>query len=315
MQPFFSIIIPLYNKENHIKDTLISVLNQSFTDFEIILINDGSTDKSVEKAVSIKDERIQLFSIENQGVSKARNYGIDKANASLIVFMDADDTWEVIHLEHLKTLFEKFPNCGLYATAYTKQINIIKIPSVYKNIPEQYNWMGIVDNFFESSLINCIAWTSAVMIPKKIINEIGGFDESITLGAGEDTDLWIRIALKHPVAFSNTVTAVHNIHAENRISNSNTNLRKFINLDKFESVTKQNKSLKKYLDLNRYSIAIQYKLVGNKLNADQYKSGIDFKNLNYKQRFLLQCNSSVLKLLLGFKLKLQQYRINLSSFR
>jgi len=312
MQPFFSIIIPLYNKENHIIDTLISVINQSFTDFEIIIINDGSTDKSVEKAAFIKDDRIQLFFIENQGVSKARNYGIDKASASLIVFLDADDIWKVNHLENLKTLFQKFPNCGLYATAYVKQINTIKIPSVYKNIPSS-DWMGIVDNFFESSLINCIAWTSAVMIPKKILIKIGEFN--ITLGSGEDTDLWIRIALKHPVAFSNTVTAIHNLHAENRISNSNTNLRKFIDLDKFENIAKSNKSLKKYLDLNRFAIAIQYKLVGNKEKANQYIRGIDFKNLNKKQQFLLNCNSSVLKILLGLKLKLQQSGINLSSFR
>ena len=93
MQPFFSIVIPLYNKENYIGHTLKSVLNQAFQDFEIIIVNDGSTDKSLEKVNSIKDARVQLFSIENRGVSYARNYGIEKALASLIIFLDADDTW------------------------------------------------------------------------------------------------------------------------------------------------------------------------------------------------------------------------------
>ena len=315
MQPFFSIIIPLYNKQNYIEDTLKSVINQSFTNYEIIIVNDGSTDKSLEKVARIKDERIQIYSIENQGVSFARNYAIEKANAPLLVFLDADDTWKENHLELLKTLFNKFPNCGLYATAYAKQTRTLKIHSVYKNIPKQNNWMGIVDDFFESSMVNCIAWTSAVMIPKKIIDNVGNFDGSITLGAGEDTDLWIRIALKYPVAFCNTVTAIHNLYTENRISNANTNIRKFINLDKFENNAKQNISLKKYLDFNRYAIAIQYKLVSNKKKAIQYIDDIDLKNLNWKQRFLLHSNSSVLRILRKFKFKLQQKGINLSSFQ
>ena len=116
-----SIIIPLFNKELFIKQTLLSVLNQTFSEFEIIIINDGSTDKSVTIINDIDDKRITLYTTKNKGVSHARNYGFSKANTDLIAFLDADDLWEPNHLENLHTLYTNFPNCGLYATNYHKQ--------------------------------------------------------------------------------------------------------------------------------------------------------------------------------------------------
>ncbi len=312
--PYFSVIIPLYNKEKHIKSTLESALKQTFQDFEIIVVNDGSTDGSGAIAEANADHRIKLFNIQNQGVSHARNYGIEKASSDLIVFLDADDLWRNNHLENLKELYTAFPNCGLYATAYLKKNEKIIIPVIYKNIPSAENWMGIVENYFESSAVNSIAWTSAIMIPKAILKTIGNFNENITLGAGEDTELWIRIALRYPVAFNNRVTAIYNLHSENRISNSNTNLRQFINLDVFEDEAKTNPSLKKYLDLNRYSIAIQYKLVGNNEKAKYLIDKIDDANLNKKQRALLKLNRTALKVAMKLKSTLQNSGIILSSY-
>ncbi|WP_396601749.1 glycosyltransferase family 2 protein [Algibacter sp. R77976] len=314
-KPFFSIVIPLYNKEKHIESTIKSILKQSMQDFEVIVVNDGSTDSSCHEVKTINDNRILLYSIKNKGVSHARNFGIKKANAKLIVFLDADDIWLNNHLEDLKELYESFPNCGMYCKAYTKQYRKTFIKSVYKNIPQKNNWKGIVDDFFESSTINCIAWTSAVMIPEKIINDIGYFDENITLGAGEDTDLWIRIALKYKVAFSNKPSAIHNLGADNRISNSNTNARIFLNLDKYEAVSKKSKALKVYLDLNRYSIAIQYKIAGNTEKANEYIDKIDKDNLNRKQLFLLKRNTFFIKLMLNIKKLLRFLNIDLSTFK
>src|SRR5690606_35592492 len=113
-------IIPLYNKERHIKSTIESVLAQTFQDFEIIIVNDGSTDNSEALVNSISDPRIKYFKQENKGVSTARNFGIEKSSAKLIAFLDADDYWYPNHLNHLKTLFETFPGCGIYATGYEK---------------------------------------------------------------------------------------------------------------------------------------------------------------------------------------------------
>ena len=315
MKPYFSIIIPLYNKEQHISDTLKSVWSQTFTDFEVIVINDGSTDGSLDVVKSIREDRIQLFSIKNQGVSNARNYGISKANSDLIVFLDADDLWFNHHLQDLKDLYEAFPGCGMYCKAYNKKDGNRITTSTFTNIASDSNWKGIVKDYFASSCINNIAWTSAVLIPKTILNETGLFDTKITLGAGEDTDLWIRIALKYPVAFDNKVSALHQLHSDNRISNSNTNLRQFIDLEKYEPQAKTNSSLKRYLDLIRYSIAIQYKSVGNTEKVNFYKKEIDMNSLNKRQRFLLSQPLVSLKVLFKIKQILKKFGIQLSSFR
>ena len=314
MTAFFSIVIPLYNKQKHIKATIESALEQTFQDFEIIVINDGSTDGSAAIVDIITDHRIKIFNIKNKGVSYARNYGIEKASSDLIVFLDADDLWRTNHLENLNQLYKAFPDCGLYAAAYLKKNKRILIPSVFNNIPYAENWMGIVENYFESSAVNSIAWSSAVMIPKYILDKVGNFNENI-LGAGEDIDLWIRIALKYPIAFSNKVTAIHILHAENRLSNASTNLRQFIDLDIYEEEAKSNPSLKTYLDLNRFSIAIQYKLAGNNEKAKQLISAMDVSNLNKKQQALLKMNRTALKVALKIKNRLQSSGILLSSFR
>ncbi len=311
--PLFSIIIPLYNKEHFIVKTLQSALNQTCKDFEIIIINDGSTDTSLEKIKQISDSRISVFTIENQGVSHARNFGIDKASTEYIAFLDADDLWLPNHLESLKQLIKTYPDCGLYANAYVKKMADMSLDSYYRNIPE--NWQGIVPDYFESSLSSSIAWTSAVVVPKKILNILKGFDENITLGAGEDTDLWIRIALNYPVAFNNNVTAIYNLHADNRISNSNTNLRQFLDLDVYEENAKSNPSLKKYIDMNRFSIALQYKLAGNKKQQAHYLKHLDRNSLNGKQRFIMGCNKNMLILLLKTQKVLRQLHIDLSPFK
>lgn len=314
MSPFFSIVIPLYNKEKHIEKTLQSVFDQTFQDFEILVVNDGSTDQSLKVTENITDRRIHIISIKNSGVSHARNVGISKAKADFVAFLDADDLWKKDHLENLRQLIKDFPDCGLYATAYIKQTKETFLECNFKGIPNKGDWSGVVEDYFQSSIYNSIAWASAVAIPKKTFEEVGFFDEKITLGAGEDTDMWIRIALKRPVAFNNKISAIHNLYAENRLSNSNTNLRQFINLDKYEEKAKNNPSLKKYLDINRFSIGLKYMLVGNKDKAKSYFEKIDKYNLNGKQKLLVNQPKEVLKLLIVVQNMLRKMNIQLTPF-
>lgn len=308
----FSVLIPLYNKEKHIKETLNSVLAQTFQDFEIIVVNDGSTDNSLFEVSNIKDERIKLFTIENQGVSHARNYGIEKSNGKLLAFLDADDRWYPNHLEHLNLLNQKFPECGLFAAAYEFEYGNKIIGSEYYNIPIQNQWKGIVDDFFESSKINCIASSSSVAIPKHVFEEIGGFN--IAYDSGEDTDLWIRIALKNKIAFSNSISSVIKMDAQNQASKKNINSKKLIDLDAYKEEG-TNESLKTYLDLNRFSIALQHKLAGNTHKATELMHKIDKSSLNGKQYFLLNLNNSLLRILLQIKIIMRNSGVYLSSFK
>lgn len=313
MTPYFSIIIPLYNKEKHIKTTLKSVTNQTFPHFEVIIVNDGSTDASLEQAKSIEDERIIIHNIQNKGVSHARNYGISQSKSDKIVLLDADDVWENFHLEDLKYLYEQFPNCGMYATAYSKEKNNYRLKSIYNKIPNQKHWHGIVENYFESSFANSIAWTSAVMIPKTTFNSVGYFNESYN--SGEDTDLWIRIALKYPVAFYNKVSAYHLLDSENKLTNKRLKNRKHIDFSKYDALAKTNADLKKYIDLNRASMAVQYKIEGEKTLSNQVKHQIDFNNLTTLQKILLRTPKPICYIIIKLRNALHKVNIDLRLFK
>lgn len=116
---FFSVVIPVYNKEKEIRSTLETVLVQSFIDFEVVLVDDGSSDGSMEIVKGIKDSRIRLFSQKNQGVSAARNAGIRQAVGQYIALLDADDRWEPSYLKEQYDLIQKYPQCGVFAVNYS----------------------------------------------------------------------------------------------------------------------------------------------------------------------------------------------------
>jgi glycosyltransferase involved in cell wall biosynthesis len=207
----FSVIIPLYNKEPHIKRALDSVINQTVQDFEIIVVNDGSTDKSADVVKTFSDARIRLINQKNAGVSVARNRGINEAKSELIAFLDADDEWMPDYLETILRLREKYPCAGLYATSLKTEFidNVLtdKDEELRKLIPDE----GLILNFFKVNLKDIshkdIFYTSSVTVPKKIFLELGGFQTGFWWG--EDIDMWGRIALKYPFAYSSQVCAVY----------------------------------------------------------------------------------------------------------
>lgn len=313
--PFFSVIIPLYNKERDIEQTLVSLFKQSFTDFEVIVVNDGSTDRSEEIVKSFSDPRIRLFSKENEGVSKTRNFAAHRARANHLVFLDADDYWYPFHLKNLQLLITKFPEAAWYAAAYEKRHNKNFTSSMISPIMENKNWMGIVEDYFENSLIDALAWTSAVCMKKSFFLDLGGFDTGITHGAGEDIDLWLRAALASPLAFSTRISARHNLDSSNRISHTPTKKRIFMNPDKYEKTAAKNPFLKKYLDQNRYSFALQHKLAKDISSFKEYSEKINPENVNKKQRFLLNQPRWVLVLLIRFKTVMEFFGKRLTAYK
>jgi glycosyltransferase involved in cell wall biosynthesis len=313
--PKFSVVIPLFNKEKDILATINSVLNQSYSNFEVIIIDDGSTDLSVEIINKIKDDRINLFTKKNEGVSIARNLGVANASSTFIAFLDADDYWYPDHLEKLDSLTNLFPNGKWFATAYEKKYHEnFTSPmnsSIFKNGSD---WNGIVNNYFENSLIDCLAWTSAVCMRKDFFVSLNGFDTKITHGAGEDTDLWLRAALNSELIFSAKITATHNLDGSNRISNTPTLKRSYMDLNKYENLSKDNEQLKIYLDLNRYSFAIQHKISNDLTSYKKYLKDLNINNLNSKQRFLLKQPRLLLISLIRVKGFLERFGMRLSSF-
>ena len=313
--PKFSVIIPLYNKEKDIEKTMTSLFAQRFSDFEVIIVNDGSTDQSERVIKSLTDSRIKLFSKKNEGVALTRNFAVEKATSEHIAFLDADDYWHPHHLENLNNLIEKFPEAQWYATAYEKKHNQKLITSMISPILEKKEWSGIVDDYFKNSLIDALAWTSAVCMKKSFFQQLKGFDATITNGAGEDTDLWIRAALASPMVFSTQISARHNLDGSNRISHTPTKNRVFFNPDKYEEVARENLYLKKYLDINRFSFAIQHKLAKDLDSFKEYVRKIDPNNLNSKQRFLLKQPRSVLMLFIRIKVMFESFGTRLTAYK
>ncbi|MGD1076415.1 MAG: glycosyltransferase family A protein [Thermodesulfovibrionales bacterium] len=210
-----SIVIPLFNKALYIKRAVRSVLMQSYQDYELIVVNDGSTDHGPEIVKRMKDSRLILFNQDNAGVSAARNRGIEAARGNLIAFLDADDEWYPDFLAMIVRLQDKYPEAGLYATSY--QIMTIlhrNISPIFKEICSP-PWEGIIPSYFRSAALGAPpVWTSAACVPKRILKEIGGF--AVGKRMGEDVDLWGRIALRYPIAFNSKNGAVYHHDAGNR---------------------------------------------------------------------------------------------------
>jgi hypothetical protein len=212
-----SVVIPLYNKERHIARTIHSVLNQTQDDFELIVVNDGSTDASVSVVESVHDARMRLIQQENGGECAARNRGIAEAHANLIAFLDADDEWLPEHLGTILRLAEKHPECGAYSTAYeVVDVQHRRRTPKYKGIPTR-PWEGVIANYFRSASSNPVH-SSVVAIPKQVFGAVGLF--SVGVQRGGDLDMWCRIGLRYPIAFSTQMTAVYHMEAENRSDQS-----------------------------------------------------------------------------------------------
>ena len=206
--PLFSVIIPLYNKAPYVGKTIESVLGQTLGNYELIIIDNGSTDGSSEIVAGFTDPRIRTIRLDkNVGVSNARNNGVAMATATYITFLDADDWWEPTFLEEMAGLIERHPDAGIYGTGYY----------IVKNSKKRLAPVGVGEEFVEGEINYCSVYARTlcmpltsitIALPKAVFEENGGFKPHLKLG--EDFDLWIRIALKHKVVFLNKPLSNYN---------------------------------------------------------------------------------------------------------
>jgi glycosyltransferase involved in cell wall biosynthesis len=195
----FSVVIPLYNKEATIERALRSVLSQTVQDFEIVVVNDGSTDNGQVIIESITDPRIRLIHQKNQGVSAARNRGVAEATHDLIAFLDADDEWLPEFLETMRRLYLRYPSCGLYATRYLfGTSNGKRLPAIVRGLPADF--VGIINGYFRiAARSHPPLHSSAVCVRRSVLLQIGGFPVGVI--SGEDLLTWARIAVRFPLAY------------------------------------------------------------------------------------------------------------------
>ena len=312
--PFFSVIIPLYNKEKFVEKTLRSVLSQTFDDYELIVIDDCSTDKSLDAVKGLNDRRIKLISHEkNQGLSAARNTGIRNASSDCIAFIDADDTWEPFFLEKMAELVDKFPDAGMYASGYEEKYPNGRALEVHKNLDFATGEINIVADFFKANAHQPIFCYSSAAIRREVFEKAGYFDEKITYG--EDIDFNIRAGQQFKLAYYNAVCAAYIMDSENQITRSSPGNKVITDFAKYEADAKQNPALKKFLDFNRYIVAMEFKLSGFN---DQFKnlvSEINSENLTNRQKFLIDAPVPIVRLLRKIKSAFLKKGIRLTTFK
>jgi glycosyltransferase involved in cell wall biosynthesis len=195
-----SVIIPLFNKEDYIAETINSILNQTYKDFEVIVVNDGSTDNSLQVLEKYKDERLKIFSIENAGVSIARNFGVQNAKYHYVAFLDADDYWDKNFLSEMAQLIDGHPKEKVFASGRTSIFNEKMI--VYNNsfLPEKDS-MGKVDYIKVISQFLPPVNSSNSVFFKKTLVDAGLFKAGQK--QHEDHDLWLRVCKSSEVVYIN----------------------------------------------------------------------------------------------------------------
>ena len=203
----FSVIMPLYNKAPYVRKAVESVTAQTYKDWELVVVDDGSIDGGGEIIKIIKDSRIRLVRQDNAGVSAARNRGVSETTSPYICFLDADDWWEPSFLEEMAQLMERHPNAGIYGTGYW----------IVKNGKKRLAPIGVDEGFSEGEINYCQVYAKtlcmpltsiSVCIPREVFDESGGFPLGITLG--EDFMLWLCIALTHKTVLLNRPLANYN---------------------------------------------------------------------------------------------------------
>ena len=202
----FSIIVPLYNKAPYIRHALDSVAAQTYRDFELVIVNDGSTDGSLNIVNDfIREEsgfKCAVYSQPNSGVAAARNNGVAVSNGEYVCFLDADDWWEPTFLEEMDRLIREYPEAGLYGMNYVyykpgKTHVALHTKSGYINYPKEYLSNGAM-----------MIFTSSSSSSRRVFDEMGGFPVGVKLG--EDFLLWAKIALHYKVAFCEKPLAYYN---------------------------------------------------------------------------------------------------------
>ena len=233
-----SVVIPLYNKERSIERTIQSVLNQSYTDYELIVVNDGSTDRSSNVVERMNVERMKVISQANAGVSAARNRGIMEAKGDYVAFLDGDDLWDEDFLKEMVRLIEDYPGKSIYG------LGCEQIKRGEKPILKEKYYRGESGWSYDT-----MAFTgSSACANKQDAIDVGLFDTRMT--HGEDLDMWWRLMLLHGGASDKHPYAYYIQDAENRAMHRLAPLQKHIPyyVDKFAEAREKDIEFRRFFD-------------------------------------------------------------------
>lgn len=207
--PFISVVVPLFNKEADIAETIKSVLNQSYGRFELLVVDDGSTDQSLAVTKLFADPRLKIIEKKNGGECSARNEGIKNARGDIICFLDGDDLYTEDFLKTIVSLFEEYPTAGIVSTGY-----VIRSEACEERVDISPDFRGI-GNYFIFSKGRYSITSSSCGVLRKCFEVTGVFNENLVHGG--DLDMWARICMNYPWAYSNEKLAVYRHDGSNRV--------------------------------------------------------------------------------------------------
>jgi len=297
----FSVIIPTYNRLELLKRAVDSVLNQTFQEFEIIIVDDCSSDGTWEWLKSIDNPKINFIkNTNNKGISYNRNIAVKKSKFNYIALLDDDDVWLENHLNIIFKNIKMYPEATLYCNSYIinygdkKEYAIHDNPFLFKSITK---FSGF--KCFKNKHMLCAP--SASVFEKNKFNELGGFDEDLTYT--EDIDLLIRIGLKCQIVHNREVTIEYSQSEGNHASLHLVHKHKSSDFSKYKENERNNKYLKEWLDSIRFQVGLKLAEVNDK-KADLYFNNIEKKNLSFYKQIFIQLNLNLAYILLKFKKKL-----------
>lgn len=311
---FFDIIIPLYNKEEFIQQTLQSVFNQDFKDFNVLIVNDASTDGGISASTYLKQPNVNIITHDvNKGLSAARNTGIKNSTADYLVFLDADDIWLPDFLTKINHLIEQFPTADIFATGFCTRLE--NGTMIYNQHPLDDELKGqnfIIEDFFETNRQHALYNYSSVAFKKELFNKVGMFDENISYA--EDVEFNIRANWHGTLAYNYTPSSYY-LLSDNQITKGSIKGKTIMNFDKFKEWESESISLKRYLDFKRYTMGMRFKEAKMYSEYNAILNNIDFKNLSISQQFLLKSPVAISNGLKQIKNSLLKFGFQWTTFR
>jgi len=306
----FSVVIPLYNKEAYVAKTLKSVVGQTYQNFEIIVVNDCSTDRSLGVVQVIDDSRIKIIShSENKGLSASRNTGINAATHPYIAFLDADDYWDSTYLETIFSIVKEYPNESVFATHYRENFNgKFFIPK--SNLPiSSKGKTFLVRDFFEINLGRLILTQSCIVVHKSVFKKVGYYDEDVTFA--EDIDFYVRCFCTYNLAYYNDVCHTQNAAIFGSISNSVSHRKIFPKLHKYLNYSD---SLDKFINFYIYCIYRRLKNESARKEMRFYRKQIKYKSLSVLQVLFIYLPLPFYLFLIRIKIRLLNKGYHISSY-
>jgi glycosyltransferase involved in cell wall biosynthesis len=306
----FSVVIPLFNKEAYVLDTLKSVFNQTYSDYEIIVVDDSSTDNSLKLVEHLNDNRIRIIKHKkNQGLSATRNTGIANARNDHIAFLDADDLWNEDYLVKISKLINTNSKSYVFGTYYN-EIYQKRVVNPVIGISSDYlgkSW--IVDDFFIVNMRELIITQSSLVVHKDIFKQIEVYDENVTFA--EDIDFYIRCFSLFDLVYLYEPCVLIRKNIAESLTGKNTSDK---NYPKLERYIGRSISLDNFINFYHYCICRRKKNEGDHEIMVEYRNKLKLSSIGFIKFILIYLPQPIYIFLLKIKKVLSALGLNLTSY-